>query len=379
MTRRDVAINTALLAASLAICLLIAEAVLWALGLPEPLISGWQSAKEGPPRNQLGWRGQKIDIAPDDFVVVLVGDSHVACRICPPDETTDVILQRALRQYNPKARVVNVGTGGIGTDQELLALEEYFKQYRANLVLLWLTMGNDIWNNTFRTTSLNGKRARLKPTFWIQNGELRGPTELPGTRVDPDYSLRLVAFIERLLHDPEAEWAVHLPPADPGTASPPDGATRSYQTVETVETQQSHWAIWLNPRPARVDYGIELTRVLLSRMRDVAKSHGAGFAMFQHDHHSPASIANFIRMKHPRYSPGTVALTHGGHWYLADPEMYRKAREDTVRGFPFMHVPITLENARVSDRDLHLNLEGNRQVLGDLAAMMAKDRLLQKK
>ena len=75
----------------------------------------------------------------------------------------------------------SVGAGGYGQDQELLALREYYSKYRANLVLLWQTPGNDIWNNIFPTHWPTN--ANPKPTFWLEDGRLKGPTEQIGEKL----------------------------------------------------------------------------------------------------------------------------------------------------------------------------------------------------
>ena len=90
MTKNSV-INGVLVLVSICVALIVVEAALRVFNIPEPLISGWRTPAEFPPINQLGWHGQKIAYEPDDFVVVLVGDSNVECRNCPAEETTDVI------------------------------------------------------------------------------------------------------------------------------------------------------------------------------------------------------------------------------------------------------------------------------------------------
>lgn len=54
-------------------------------------------------------------------------------------------------------------------------LKKYFKKYRADLIVLWFTPENDVWNNMFPTTW--PQRGSPKPTFWLKDGKLQGPTE----------------------------------------------------------------------------------------------------------------------------------------------------------------------------------------------------------
>lgn len=379
MPGRNAAINMALLATSVLVMLVLAEAALWVLGIPEPLISGWRTPERYQPINQLGWRGRSINIAPDDFVVVLVGDSHVECRACPAEETTDLMLERALRGFNPKVRVVSLGSAGFGNDQELLALEEYFRDYRADLVVNWFTLDNDIWNNTFRAHSVTSRRAPPKPSFWLEDGVLRGPTELPGTRTDTPRALRLVGLVERVLNNPETEWGRRLPPATPGAGAPPEGVSRAQKTSELLETQLSHWSIKIRPRPPRVDYGIALTRALLERMRALAAAHGARFVMFRHGARLTTPLVGDAPPSGQVEGGELVAVGHNGHWFLADDAMQAAAEADVTRGFEFFPIRVTVADYRVSEKDGHLNLAANRQVLGDLAKALARAGWLAKR
>ena len=64
------------------------------------------------------------------------------------------------------------------TDQEYLAIEQYLAQYRADLVVLWQTPANDIWNNVFNTHMAS---RNPKPTFWLDEARhLQGPSERLG-------------------------------------------------------------------------------------------------------------------------------------------------------------------------------------------------------
>src|SRR2546429_1201001 len=143
---------------------------------PPPILSGWKSFAPIAERNELGFRGQRIAYSPGDYVVVLLGDSQVEATALAFDAMPERRLEAHLG--SSKARVFSIGTGGYGQDQELLALQEYFAKYRADLVVLWQTPGNDVWNNVFKTHMAN---RNPKPTFWLdESGRLRGPSEALG-------------------------------------------------------------------------------------------------------------------------------------------------------------------------------------------------------
>lgn len=165
--------------------LLIAEILLRLVHVPHKVASGW-SWNDSPRRslatyqndlpNELGYRGQPIKYSKDDYVVVLLGDSQVEAATSPPDKMPEKFLERYLSsQLNRPVKVFSLAASGWGQDQELLALDNYYKKYRADLVLVWATPGNDFWENAFVDRSVTKTAGHLKPTFKLVNNELQGP------------------------------------------------------------------------------------------------------------------------------------------------------------------------------------------------------------
>lgn len=362
---REFWIGLAVSLGAVALCVLSLELAMRLIDKPAPIISGWRG--NPPPLNQLGWRGRPIDYAPDDFVVVLVGDSQVECRACPPDETLDLVLERALRRHIPNARVVTLGASGHGTDQEYLALREYLDRYRADLVIAWLTIGNDIINNLARSAGGGYHRFHPKPTFWMEGDQLRGPTE---TIDAPVVTGKLRILWHRAFEDFETDWARRIPASDPGSSKPPESFDRVVRTFESVEEQRSLWSILQTPRPARIDYGIRLTRALLLRMKELAESKGAAFVVMREDNFTPEAVRQAARFGLEMYLPGKTAVEHNGHWILAEEATYHATVRDTTEGLQVIAVPIRVENPRISPQDHHYIMAGNRQMMADLAAML---------
>src|SRR4029078_1556284 len=79
--------------ASIAVSLVVAEALLRRFYYPRTGTSGWRG---GPPSevNQLGFRGQRIAYSDRDLVVVLLGDSQVCSHALPAEEVAQRRLQR---------------------------------------------------------------------------------------------------------------------------------------------------------------------------------------------------------------------------------------------------------------------------------------------
>lgn len=102
--------------------------------------------------NNLGYRGQNFSYSPNDKVIVLLGDSFVECVRCSDDKLPERILEDAIaaKTGSNNVKVFSLGASGYGADQELLALRDYFGGgYRADAVVLWQTLGNDIWETVF--------------------------------------------------------------------------------------------------------------------------------------------------------------------------------------------------------------------------------------
>ena len=167
------------------VTLVIGEVVLRGIGIPHTLNSGWGWANS-PGRksskyndlttNQLGYRGQRIHYGADDYVVVLVGDSGLEASAGPPEHMPEQFLQKSLSsRFEKPVKVFSLAASGWGQDQQLLAVQEYFKTYRADLVLLWPTLGNDYWENAFPDRSPTPEAGHLKPTFRLIDQELHGP------------------------------------------------------------------------------------------------------------------------------------------------------------------------------------------------------------
>lgn len=177
--------NSFIVIGSTIVAIFIMEAILRGIGIPATLKSGWGwensagrklSKYDNLTINQFGYRGQQISYHADDYVVVLVGDSQVEAYAGQPEHMPEQFLQESLTsQLNKSVKVFSLASSGWGQDQQLLAIQEYFRVYRADLVLLWATPGNDFWENAFPDRNATWQAGPLKPTFKLIDGELYGP------------------------------------------------------------------------------------------------------------------------------------------------------------------------------------------------------------
>ena len=330
---------------------------------PPRISSGWRSFAPVAQRNELGYRGRKISYSSDDFVVLLLGDSQVEAMALPFDAIPERLLERALQERGRHVRVFSVGTGGYGQDQELLALEEYFQTHRADLVVLWQTQSNDIWNNLFKTYMLN---RNPKPTFWLDpEGRLQGPSEQLGESIG-DSPFVLSAIWKRVFGLPrrDRDWEQALPePYSPLTSYGGSAnnfwqerwnANLGFMRDENLATEKSHMAVMLTPRSKRMQYGLDLTRALTSRIsKTVAAQHGR-FVVLQTETDGTAPEREEVYRLNDRYYKVSRAQFYSNWAYIN-------------RGFDVEVIRITVKDWRVAAEDGHLNAEATNQAMSLLA------------
>jgi hypothetical protein len=342
------------------ICVLAGAVLLQFAYVPPRVVSGWKSAVTGSERNQLGFRGRQLTYSPDDYVVVLLGDSQVESTALAFDSMPERLLEAHIGV--PNAKVFSIGTGGYGQDQELLALEEYYTKHRADLVVLWQTPGNDVWNNVFKTHMAN---RNPKPTYWLDESRtLQGPSE---GLLEPMGTSRVVVFglLQRAFGLPwrDKTWERALPPAyvpmdhyaGPVRTDWQDRWATNLGRMrdENLDTEKSHMAVKLAPRSPRMQYGLDLTHALMARIQQVALTHHGRLVVFSAD--APPETMN----------DEIYALN--GKYYRMSERQFQENWRYVNDGFDAETIPVTVPDWRVSPEDGHLNKQATDQVMGDLA------------
>ena len=189
---RRTLINGAVVLASLAVGLLLAEISLRIIGFdyvpfwrPDPITglglrpdtAGW-FRKEGQAYVSIssqGLRDRERPVAkpPGTYRIVVLGDSYAEALQVDVERTFWRLLEKKLQacdfQPGKQIDVINLGTSGFGTGQELRALQTRGLRYSPDLVILAFFTGNDIRNN-----SRDLETDKLRPFYFIDDsGALR--------------------------------------------------------------------------------------------------------------------------------------------------------------------------------------------------------------
>lgn len=349
----------------------LAEVLLNVIDKPKPATMGWKFSGFNSEKNQLGFRGQKIEYSESDKVVVLLGDSQVegwgSAYEWMPERRLQTHLHNKLGQ---SIKVFTVGSAGYGYDQELLALQEYLKEYRADIVILWQTLENDVWNNLFPTHQpWNGTP---KPTFWIdEDGSLAGPNGQIGDPLKLS-STRLGTLIHRALggkNSLDTQWAHSKLPTPYVPMDSFDGEVRKdWQEawdskeigflVDNFDEDKNHFCLHLVPRSPRVQYGIDLSRLLMTEMqKEVTKQNGK-FLTFQ--------ASRFDEVIQGKPGEERVYLLNG-KYYKTSLDQAIQSMKDINDGFKSIDLPVREKVWRMGPEDSHLNQHAVDLMMQDLA------------
>ncbi len=361
--------NLLLVVFSTIIAVLFVELMLHILDQPTPIVSGWRADVERKERNQLGFRGQQIEYSQDDYVVVLLGDSQVEAKACTFERMPEKRLQHHLRSGEKKnVKVFTLGAGGYGNDQQLLVLQEYYQTFRADLVVLWQTPMNDVWNNMFLTHwPANGWR---KPTFQLEGEELHGPTEQMGEPI-PLSTIRILAVWQRLFSHPDwdGEWEKYLPPPYRPMTEYKGQVSLKLQELwdsnygrirqENLDNEKSHFALALTPVSPRTRYGLQLTQRLLHEIDSLVEKQDGRFVIFNVE--KPAND--------PRVFPPPVETV-----FILNEKYYRMSKTQLKENIRYINqefqaytIPVTVEKWRAGPQDGHLNEKTTNLVIKDFA------------
>lgn len=342
---------------------------------PPPLISGWRGYKYAFETNDMGFRGRFFNYDQDDFVILLVGDSQAEGYGCSFDYSPELRLEHQLNQLGKKAKVFSLACAGYGQDQQLLMLEEFYaKNYRADLVLAWETTANDVWNNMFPTHWPTN--ANPKPTFWLENGKLLGPTSLVEEQIS-EPKIKIWAMLMNIFPSTserrkkrDTEWEAKLPQAYQPLLQFEGQANPRWQSLwdekigfmpeENLDTEKSHLGFALTPASERMNYGLKLTNKLLKKMESLVERQNGEFAPF-----------TVIPPKPSDWKKEDTYELNGKYYHISD-QQYEQNLSAMNRDLNFLKIEISNPQWQINKYDhIHLNEHANDEAMQVLAEKIA--------
>jgi hypothetical protein len=198
--------------------------------------------------NSAGMRDREhpVEKAPGVFRLLVLGDSFIEALQVPFEESFTSLLQRELAERAPeRVEVMNASVSGWGTDDELKYLTTYGRRFKPDLIVVAMTLYNDVSDN-------------LRERFHtVRDGVL---VEKPPARAS--FLEYKIIQLKGLLASRFQAWQL---------------VTRARRLRETrVEAQQlsTHVNGLFVPTDPRMARGLELTGLLLERIRALATEDG---------------------------------------------------------------------------------------------------------
>lgn len=186
------------------------------------------------------------------FRVLLLGDSFMEALQVPFEESFPFLLQQNLaRQTGKQVEVVNAGVSGWGTDDELRYLTSYGLQYQPDLVVVAMTIHNDISDN-FR-----------EDWHTVRDGALIEQPKVPASYLSYKVT-ELKAFLATHFQTYQL-WR----------------KVRHRSEIRQIGAQLNSHIVQLFQEPPsdRIRWGFEFTALLLQRIQEVTMAAGGESAL----------------------------------------------------------------------------------------------------
>jgi hypothetical protein len=205
--------------------------------------------------NEVGMRDRDhpLEKSPGTFRILLLGDSFMEALQVPFEASLPSLLEEELgRRTGRKVEVINAGVSGWGTDDELRYLTSYGVAYHPDLVLVAMTLHNDISDN------LRQDWHRLKDGRLITRD--RQPMPAMDYRI-----VQLKAYLSTRFQLYQL-WR---------------RARHGSEIREAGRQLRSHVAqLFEEPTPEGIAKGVSLTGLLLRQVQEVTTSQGGKVVLF---------------------------------------------------------------------------------------------------
>jgi lysophospholipase L1-like esterase len=204
--------------------------------------------------NSAGMRDREHEVhkAAGVFRILLLGDSFVEALQVPFEASLASLLERTLSERTGRAiEVVSAGVSGWGQDDELRYLTQYGLAYQPDLVLVAMTLHNDINDNLRREWHT------------LRDGVLVEQPREPMPLLEYE-QLKLKSFLASRLQLVQL-WRKYR---------------HGVQIAKDTQQLRDHVAEQFEvPTPERIADGVELTGRLLEKIAQITTSNGARMAL----------------------------------------------------------------------------------------------------
>lgn len=255
--------------------------------------------------NSNGFRDRERNISkpPGTFRVAVLGDSYAEAFQVPLEKTFYAIMEEQLVQCPRfsanKVEVLNFGVSGFSTGRELILLRNRVWQYSPDAVVLLVTPGNDIRDNS---RALNQYSQQPLPYFVWQDGKLTLDDSLVVAR-NNSLSFRLqrsnigraFRWVQSHLRLLGLFYTIRETYQSQGR---PPGKVKDQQAGSELGLDNE---VYLPPLNREWSEAWELTEKLILQMRNEVQAHGAQFLLVVgasaiQDNPDPATRENFMRL-----------------------------------------------------------------------------------
>jgi hypothetical protein len=242
--------------------------------------------------------------------ILTIGDSMLACNPVQGFPFKDSIPGKLGKNLGDKFEVFNLAAGGWGTDQQLLAYKHYKKNNAFDLVLLFYTPANDLFNNS--SNKAIGQNLR-KPYYNLVNGDLEynffnnnEPNSLQKIIINSEIGKRYLGLLGKPIFETLTFKEVDI---------------RSSSKYE--HERFSHMAANITPMLPRYADSWKITKKIIKLLDEEVVSNGAQFAII----YLPTGIRNLLEPTetYPTNCIGyksdekDIVLSHHGKQIIVNP------------------------------------------------------------
>lgn len=357
------------------VVVIVVEFVLTKLDVPsksEVIPIGWtyqSNNQDVKDFNQYGFKGKKIpsEKKSNQKWILLLGDSQVESLGLDDSLQMEYLLGKKMNQGQDTLEYIffTIGTGGYGQDQQLIWLQKVLERHPIDMVMLWFTPENDVWNNMFPTHwPWNGTP---KPTFVLHDERLA--LKLDTLKYELKSKYQLTALFEKIsltqkygsLDDYWSEK--YLPPNEIITRETLLDK-KKIQWIggqERLDEQKTHLLLYTEKDTKRLQYGLKLTSALLDSIKNMIFVNGADFKIFVAGNHFYESM----------YDGKWMYDHHLQSFFQVNKSKYQKRLEELLKPFDSKIFYLATENKSISESDTyHLNQAAQAELADSLAVWL---------